>query len=35
MYVCINVVLNGENSKGMDQGHHGLATGGGLSHDVY
>ena len=33
--VNMNVVLHEEKSKGIDQGHHGLAMGGGLSHDVY
>ena len=30
----MNIVLHGEKSKGTDQGHHGLAMGGGLGHDV-
>ena len=32
--VDMNVVLPREKSEGTDQGHHGLATGGGLGHNV-
>ena len=31
----LHIVLHGEEHKGMDQGHHGLAASGGLGHNMY
>ena len=33
--VDLHIVLHGKEHEGTDEGHHGLAAGGGLGHNMH